>query len=76
MDDLLNGERPVLVPNAAGMVCHKRFRLRDPRVVGEVRELDCWVGTREAWAASPFAGALGWAVDALPGGQVIALRFE
>lgn len=72
----INARHAVAVPDGVGFVAHKRFRLRDPKARGEIRELDCWLGSREAWEASPFAGAFGWAVDSLPGGNVLAIRLD
>ncbi len=74
MDDLLNGERPVLVPNAAGVVAYQRHVIADPLCDGRPREVDNWIGTKEAWEASPLAKSIGWSVGLLPDGLVSAVR--
>jgi hypothetical protein len=74
MDSSLNGERAVLTPDAAGFVAHKRHVISDPMCDGRLREVDNWIGTREAWESSPFAKAFGWSVGFLSDGLVSAVR--
>ncbi len=74
MDELLNAERSVLAPDASGFVAHKRHVIGDPLCDGRLREVDNWIGTREAWEASPLAKAFGWSVGLLPDGLVSAVR--
>lgn len=75
MDDLLNGERAVLTPDAAGIVAYKRFRMAD---AGHARiiEADVWIGTRYAWDGSSLANAIGWSVGPIGDGMIIAIRLR
>jgi len=64
------------VSTAGVALAYQRHRMLDPGPTGGVREVDCWIGTRQAWAESTLARGVGWSVGYLPDGLVVALRLR
>lgn len=65
---------PVPAMEAAGPLAFKRYRMRDPMAGGRPREIDVWLGTREAWDASGLTTAPGWSAGPVAGGLILAVR--